>query len=228
MTAERYPKPQPEEPGHAKNVVAPQPASAWPDAPVAPPPQPEASSRPSVEAVQEELRALKDRYLRLAADFDNFKKRTAQETERRAAAKKEAFILELLPVVDSLDRALASDGTVSWEQLHVGVEMISQQLLLLLSHHDIQADHCLGRPFDPHRHEAIGVGRDDAQPSQAVLQVCRKGWMKGKETLRPAQVIVNDLNKSKELDTSSQNASSHDESAKTQTGETRDNGTLQV
>jgi len=57
--------------------------------------------------------------------------------------------------------------------------LISHQLLHLLSRHDIQSDDCLGRPFDPYRHEAIGTGHDVAQPSQAVLQVCRRGWMQG-------------------------------------------------
>ena len=133
---------------------------------LAPLPQTESPLAPNGEVLQAELRELKDRYLRLAADFDNFKKRTAQEAEIRAAARKEVFILELLPAIDSLDRALACDGSASREQLHQGVKMISLQLLQLLHRHDIKPDDCLGRPFNPHRHEAIGTGHDAAQPAR--------------------------------------------------------------
>lgn len=145
------------------------------------------------EAAQAELRELKERYLRLAANFDNFRKRTAQEAEVRAAARKEAFILELLPVLDSLDRALASNGIVTREQLHLEVKMVSSQLLHLLSRHDIRPDDCLGQPFDPQRHEAIGTRRDATQPAHVVLEVARRGWMRGPDVLRPAKVIVNEL-----------------------------------
>ena len=63
-------------------------------------------------SLEAELATQKNVYLRLAADFDNFRKRTAQETDRRAAAQKEAFIRELLPAIDNLERALASDASV--------------------------------------------------------------------------------------------------------------------
>jgi molecular chaperone GrpE len=65
----------------------------------------------------------RDRYLRLAADFDNFRKRTARQTERSAAAQKQAFIRDLLPAIDNLERALASEGSTSPEQLRQGVRM---------------------------------------------------------------------------------------------------------
>ena len=213
--------------GEQKAAPAPQQSESPGKAPIEPAEQTGASSAPSVETLQEELRGLKDRYLRLAADFDNFRKRTAQETEVRAAARKEVIILELLPVLDSLDRALAGDGTVSGEQLHVGVEMISQQLLHVLSQHGVQPDDCLGQAFNPHRHEAIGVGHDVGHPSQAVLRVCRRGWIKGKEVLRPAQMIVNDLSRGEERSTGCERSSDHDESVKTESGKAQDSGAVQ-
>src|ERR1700693_3235190 len=84
--------------------------------------------------------------LRLAADFDNFRKRIARETERSAAAQKEAFIRELLPVIDNLERALGSDVSTSPEQL-----------TQLLRRHGIEPEESLGRPFDPPYHEAASV-----------------------------------------------------------------------
>jgi molecular chaperone GrpE len=93
-----------------------------------------AISAPDIGALQTELAVQRGRYLRLSADFDNFRKRTARETERSAAAQKEAFIRELLPVIDNLERALGSDVSTSPEQLRQGVQMTLQQLTQLLRH----------------------------------------------------------------------------------------------
>src|SRR5258705_4143695 len=113
-----------------------------------------------LKSIETELVAQKDLYLRLAADFDNFRKRTAQETERRAAAQKEAFIRELLPVIDNLERALSSESSTSPEQLREGVQMTLQQLHQLLRRHGIEPEESTGQRFDPHRHEAVATRQD--------------------------------------------------------------------
>jgi molecular chaperone GrpE len=217
MSTESRPKVQEQSQPQASQLEQ-QPAAAT-QAASAPVSQTESLPAPNPEAMQAELHELKDRYLRLAADFENFKRRTAQETEIRAAARKEVFILEMLPVLDSLDRALACDGSASREQLHQGVEMISLQLLQLLHRHDIKPDDCLGRPFDPHRHEAIGTGHDVARPAHVVLKVCRRGWVRGKDVVRPAQVVVNDLTQAQPDDTSHPGPPEHDQSLKAQEDE---------
>jgi molecular chaperone GrpE len=146
----------------------------------------------TAESCEAELTAQKDLNLRLAADFDNFRKRTARETDRRAAAQKEAFIHELLPIIDNLERALASDA--STEQLHGGVKMTLQQLHQLLSRHGIEPEEAIGRPFDPHRHEAVALRHDPSQPDHAIVEILQPGYRRGDEVFRPAKVIVNDLN----------------------------------
>ena len=143
--------------------------------------------------LQMELDEQKDICLRLAADFDNFKKRTRRESERQAATQKEAFIEELLPALDNLERALASEKVTSFEALHQGVEMTLQQLQQLLYRHDIESVEDLGRPFNPHRHEAISVRYDPGQPDQSILEVAQRGYCRGDKVFRPAKVIVNDL-----------------------------------
>jgi molecular chaperone GrpE len=143
--------------------------------------------------LQKEFAAQKDDYLRLAADFDNFKKRTRRDSERQASAEKESFILDLLRVLDNLERALASEQSISPEQLHQGVEMTSQQLGQLLQRHGIGAVEDVGRPFDPHRHEAVSLRHDRSQPDHIVLEVIQRGYCRGDEVFRPAKVIVNDL-----------------------------------
>ena len=153
-----------------------------------------AESPPADLAIlQKELAAQKDDYLRLAADFANFKKRTRRDSERQAAAEKESFIRDLLPVLDNLERALASEQSISPEQLHQGVEMTSQQLGQLLQRHGIEAVEDVGRHFDPHRHEAVSLRHDRSQPDHIVLEVIQRGYCRGDEVFRPAKVIVNDL-----------------------------------
>ena len=145
------------------------------------------------DALQNQLAQQKDDYLRLAADFDNYKKRIGRESERQAASQKEAFIEDLLPTLDNLERALASKNSTSFEALHQGVEMTLQQLQQLLYRHDIEPVEDLGLPFDPHRHEAISVRHDPHQPDQIILEVAQRGYCRGDKIFRPAKVIVNDL-----------------------------------
>jgi molecular chaperone GrpE len=143
--------------------------------------------------LQKELAAQKDDYLRLAADFDNFQKRTWRDSGQQAAAEKEAFIRDLLPILDNLERALAAEQSISSEPLHQGVTMTLQQVGQLLGRHGIEAVEDLGRPFDPHRHEAVSVRHDPQQPDQIILEVTQHGYCRNDKVFRPAKVIVNDL-----------------------------------
>jgi hypothetical protein len=120
----------------------------------------------SIDAVlfRKALATQKDDYLRLAADFDNFRKRTQRDSEQRAAAEKESFIRDLLPVLDNLERALACGQSVSPDQLRQGVEMTLQQLSQLLQRNGIEVVEDVGRPFDPHRNP-LGRGQLAVFPS---------------------------------------------------------------
>ena len=150
--------------------------------------------------LQQELVAQKDDYLRLAADFDNFKKRTRRDSEQQAAVQKEAFIADLLPIIDNLERALASGRASSSEQLHQGVTMTLQQLDQLLQRHGIAVVEDVGRPFDPHRHEAVSVQHDPNQLDQIIIEVLQRGYCHGDKVFRPAKVIVNDLSQTRGAD----------------------------
>lgn len=143
--------------------------------------------------LQAELAGERERYLRLAADFDNFRRRTAREAERTAARQKEAFIHDLLPVIDNLERALGSHGSTSPEQLRQGVQITLQQLTQLLRLHGVEPEESLGRPFDPSYHEAVSVRHDPSQPDHAILETFQRGYRRGNEVFRPAKVVVNVL-----------------------------------
>jgi molecular chaperone GrpE len=151
-----------------------------------------------LDPLRQELAEQKDLNLRLAADFENFKRRSRQEVESRAAAQKESFIRELLPSLDNLERALASGATPGSPQFHQGVEMTLQQLRLLLRQHGIETEEIIGQPFDPHRHEAVSQRHDPAQANHAVLEVFQRGYRRGEKVFRPAKVVVNDLKHTKQ------------------------------
>ncbi|MDB6017967.1 MAG: Heat shock protein GrpE [Pedosphaera sp.] len=152
--------------------------------------------------LETELANQKNLYLRLAADFDNFRKRTAQEMERRAAAQKEAFIRDLLPVIDNLERALNPKTDTSPEQLREGVQMTLQQLKQLLRRNGIEPEESDGQPFDPHRQEAVATREDPARPDHSVLETFQAGYRRNKEVFRPAKVVVNNLSQAEPTDKS--------------------------
>ena len=71
--------------------------------------------------------------------------------------------------------------------------MTLQQLDELLRRHGIDREESLGQPFDPHRHEAIGMRSDPSRPDHTILETCQRGYRRGKEVFRPAKVVVNEL-----------------------------------
>ena len=148
---------------------------------------------PATEAdtLRKELAGQKDLNLRLAADFENFKRRSREESAARALAQKESLMQELLPVIDNLERALASVAPADAPQLHKGVEMTFQQLHLLLRQHGVEPEESLGQVFDSRRHEAVSQSHDPAQPAHAILQVFQRGYRKSGQVFRPAKVSVN-------------------------------------
>ena len=168
-----------------------------------PSPKPEADAPAETavtesEALLKDLAQQKDLHLRLAADFENYKRRSRQEAETRAAAQKDAFILELLPVTDNLERALASGAARDSAQFHQGVEMTLKQLQQLLRQHGVESDEIVGLPFDPHRQEALAQGHNPSLPDHAVLTVLQRGYRRDEEVIRPAKVTINDLSASRD------------------------------
>lgn len=149
---------------------------------------------PEREALEASLAGAKEENAQLAADFARFKARTQRDFARLSAEAKEAFIRELLPVLDNLERALAPEvAAASPEALQQGVELTVQQLTALLMRHGIEPTEDIGRAFDPHSQEAISVWHDPSQPDQFVLAVAQRGYRRGGDSFRPAKVVVNDL-----------------------------------
>jgi molecular chaperone GrpE len=134
-----------------------------------------------------ELEAQRDRYLRLAAEFENYKKRTAREWRERVQSASAEVLLELLDVVDNFERALGSEQEDS--PRFRGLLLIQEQLSALLARRGVEPFTVTGTAFDPERHEAL-VSLPSEIPAGYVCQELRRGYTQFGRLLRPAQVAV--------------------------------------
>lgn len=148
-----------------------------------------AATNEELEAIARERDGLRDQLLRMRAEFDNFRKRTAREAEQARRMAAEALIRDLLPVVDHLDLALqhAEDESGGLAQ---GVQMVRDQFVDALVRHGLEPIEALDQPFDPNVHEALLQREDDSVPAHTVLEEFQKGYLLGGRILRPSKVVV--------------------------------------
>lgn len=131
---------------------------------------------------------LEDRLLRMAADFDNYKKRAARDRAEYVTLANERLVKELLPILDDLERALGAAAEHEEAALEEGVALVHRSLAGLLERQGLKRIDTDGK-FDPHVHEALL-----SQPSEAdegsVIEVLQKGYRLGDRVLRPARVVI--------------------------------------
>jgi len=137
--------------------------------------------------LEAELAQMEDRYKRALADLDNYRKRSARETERRIAESREAQLREWLEAVDSVERALLMELD---NPVFEGLRGVLEQMEAILARQGVQRIGAAGEQFDPERHEAVGVRYTDDAPDRTVVDVARSGFALGDRVLRPAEVIV--------------------------------------
>ena len=125
---------------------------------------------------------------RVAADFDNYRKRTARDQEALVARAHERLVKELLPVLDDLERALDAAAEHEEAKLEEGVRLVHRELSHVLQKEGLVAVETDGQ-FDPHEHEALLTQPSDAKEG-AILEVIQKGYRLGDRILRPARVVV--------------------------------------
>ena len=159
------------------------------------PPAPSAESRSNQEEVQARLEALaaeRDEYLndlkRVAAEFENFRKRAARDQADFTARANERLVKELLPVLDDLGRALEAAEKHEEAKLEEGVRLVHRQLAEVLRKEGLAEVETDGK-FDPHVHEALLTQPSEA-PEGSVIDVVQKGYRLGDRVLRPARVVV--------------------------------------
>jgi len=134
---------------------------------------------------------MQDRYLRLYAETENFKKRMVRESAEREKYYNEGIIKELLPVIDNLERALAHAGEgTPGNGLAEGVGMVRKQLMDVLTRSGVTKVESVGLPFDPSRQQAIMQVETDEYPEGTVVEELQKGYFLNERILRPAMVTV--------------------------------------
>ncbi|MFL5939381.1 MAG: nucleotide exchange factor GrpE [Gaiellaceae bacterium] len=151
-----------------------------------------AQAEPTLEEQVAALEAERDEHLndlkRVAAEFENYRKRVARDQERLVARAHERLVKELLPVLDDLERALAAAEEHQEAKLEEGVRLVHQELKAALDREGLTEIETNGH-FDPHVHEALL-----SQPSEAeegsVIEVVQKGYTLGDRVVRPARVVV--------------------------------------
>ena len=150
----------------------------------------EAASEPEPEAEPEPgVAELKDQLVRLAADFENFKKRTRREKEDIRKFANEQLLKDILPPLDNLNRALAHVEDRS-NPLVQGIEMVAKQFLDILGGYGVTPVESKGQAFDPAVHDAMGqTPSEDIEPG-CIADEFEKGYMMHGRLLRPAKVIV--------------------------------------
>ena len=146
-----------------------------------------------LENLKAELNAKDDRYLRLQADFDNFRKRTAREKPDLAAIIEQAFLKDLLPLLDNLSRA--SEAAENAEQADVetlrkGIEMIKQETVAVMGKHGLEPIETLGKPFDPNYHQAVGTVKDETKDDGLIAAELQRGYIARGRVIRPSMVQV--------------------------------------
>jgi molecular chaperone GrpE len=135
----------------------------------------------------------RDEYLDLArraqADFENYRKRAAKEAAAAGQRAKSGLVRELLPVVDNLERALAS-ANEGEQHLAEGVRLVHSELIAVLERNGVEQFDPRGERFDPGEHEALSMRSEDGAESGTVLDVVEKGYRVNGTVLRPARVVV--------------------------------------
>lgn len=154
------------------------------------------------EAITAEVTDLRDRYARLQAEWDNYRKRTASERESERARASEKLVVDLLPVLDDLERAI-NHAKESGEggTLTEGVEAIQGKFLQILEKHKVEQVEAMGTPFDAMQHQAVGTEQDESVPEETVVKVYQQGYKMGDRVIRPAMVITSTGGPAREAET---------------------------
>jgi len=145
-----------------------------------------------IKSLEEEVKETYDRFLRVSAEFENYKKRSAREMSEFKKFANESLIKELLLVVDNMERAISSskDEGNSNNALVEGIDMTLKELLKIFEKFGVKQVKSLEKPFDPNFHQAVMRQENDEHPHNTVINELQKGYLINKRLLRPATVVV--------------------------------------
>lgn len=147
--------------------------------------------RRQLETKEFEAKENYDRFLRQAAELENYKKRVAREKTEAIRYANESLLKDLLPVLDNLERALDyAEGGGNGKPLLEGIEMVLKNFVEILGKHGVNPISAVGEPFDPNKHEAIAQVVTQEHKPNTVVEEHHKGYSLLERLLRPAQVSV--------------------------------------
>ena len=149
----------------------------------------ESNENTTLQEKQLELDDLNDRYKRIMAEFENYKKRSQKEKENLYNSVLGDIIVGMLPIMDNLDGAAIAE--CKDEKYKQGVELVQKQFKDFLQKHKVEEIKTEGETFDPSLHEAISMVQDPEKESQEIVQEYRKGYKLGSKVIRHSMVVVN-------------------------------------
>jgi len=144
-----------------------------------------------LEQLRKDVEESQNHYLRVLADFDNFRRRQREEMARQVGLAREELILKLLPIVDNFQRTLdAAEAQHSYDSLVEGVSLTLRQVREMLEKEGLEPIEAVGEPFNPELHEAMMRVDTDEYPENTVIDEFEKGYTLNGKVLRPARVRV--------------------------------------
>ena len=141
-----------------------------------------------IDTKTQELEELTDRYKRVLAEFENFKKRSQKERENLYKSILGDIVEAVLPIMDNLENALKVE--TKDENYKQGVELVYKQFQDVLSKFGVEEIEAIGKTFDPELHEAVSSIQDDSKGEQEIVQEYRKGYKIGTKVIRHSMVVV--------------------------------------
>lgn len=145
--------------------------------------------------LEEKIKKLEEALLRNQAELINFKRRKEEETSRLLKYSEEGIVLEFLPILDNIERAINMDDDDLDDEVSKfleGFKMVYAQIKNLLEKFEVKEIECLNEPFDPTYHQAVLTGKDENFESGIILEVLQKGYMYKDKVIRPSMVKVNE------------------------------------
>jgi len=155
------------------------------------PVQAEVSPEERVEELLKENEELKDKFLRLMADFDNFKKRASKEKSEIIQFGNEGLLKDILPTIDNIERLLTySYQEASWKSFQEGIELLLAEIRKTFATYGVEPIEAMGKPFDPNLHQAMQRSETEEVAANTIVEVYQKGYVYRGRLLRPSLVAV--------------------------------------
>lgn len=182
----------------AEPVAGPPDSEGGNGAAAAPPADAETEAEAAEPTLEEQVQSLlrekeeqEDRYLRLLADFENFKKRARKERADQIQFGNEGLLRDFLPIVDNLERVLGFDVEEGqWKGFQEGIQLVLSEIHKTLANYGVQPIEARGQAFDPNLHEAMQRLETDEHPTDTVVDEFQKGYLYRGRLLRPSRVVV--------------------------------------